>query len=133
MGGWVGGAVAVVAVTRGGAQQVDIKKAAPGPTREREPGVIAPALAREERPIDADNYPPHGGRVVLEPGFLRGLSTKTATGRVGVARWTAPSVPVGGQVAGWRERTRWVANRLALTSGGPARRPPPPPPPAGER
>src|SRR5260370_28678762 len=128
MGGWVGGAVAVVAVTRGGAQQVDIKKAAPGPTREREPGVIAPALAREERPIDADNYPPHGGRVVLEPGFLRGLSTKTATGRVGVAGWTAPSVPVGGQVAGWPGHIGWFPVGLPLASGGPPAAPPPPPP-----
>src|SRR5260370_36011506 len=87
-------ALALLAVTPAAAQQVDIKKAAPGPTREREPGVIAPALAREERPIDADNYPPHGGRVVLEPGFFRGLSPKTATGRVGGAGWTAPTVPL---------------------------------------
>src|SRR2546425_2709731 len=106
-------ALALLAVTPAAAQQVDIKKAAPGPTRDREPGVIAPALAREERPIDADNYPPHGGRVVLEPGFLRGLSTKTATGRVGIAGWTAPSVPVGGQAAGWRGANGLVPDRVA--------------------
>jgi hypothetical protein len=116
-------ALALLAVTPAAAQQVDIKKAAPGPTRDREPGVIAPALAREERPIDADNYPPHGGRVVLEPGFLRGLSTKTATGRVGIAGWTAPSVPVGGQAAGWREHIGWFAIGFAVTWGAPAEAP----------
>jgi hypothetical protein len=116
-------ALALLAVTPAAAQQVDIKKAAPGPTRDREPGVIAPALAREERPIDADNYPPHGGRVVLEPGFLRGLSTKTATGRVGIAGWTAPSVPVGGQAAGWRAHIGWFAIGFAVTWGAPAEAP----------
>jgi hypothetical protein len=119
----IGVALALLAVMPAAAQQVDLKKAAPAPTREREPGVIAPALAREERPIDADNYPPHGGRVPLEPGFLRGLSTKTATGRVGIAGWTAPSVPVGGQAAGWREHIGWFAIGFAVTWGAPAEAP----------
>jgi hypothetical protein len=104
-------ALALLAAAPAAAQQVDIKVAPPATrdrTREREPGVIAPGLASETRPIDADNYP-HGGRVPLEPGFFRGLSTKTATGRVGVAGWTAPSVPVGGSASGWREHNGWFA------------------------
>src|SRR5438477_329095 len=85
--------LALVVVTPAVAQQVDIKKPAPAPARERsrEPGVIEPGLSREERPVDADNFPPHGGRVPYQPGFVRGLSTKTETGRVGIAAWTGPS------------------------------------------
>lgn len=114
-------ALALLAVSPAAAQQVDIKKPAPTATRERalEPGVIAPALAREERPIDADNYQPHGGRVPLEPGFFRGLSTKTATGRVGIAGWTVPSVPAGGQVGGWWEHNGWFAIGFSVTWDAP--------------
>src|SRR5205814_1794592 len=81
--------LALVVVTPAAAQQVDIKKPAPAPARERsrEPRVIEPGLSREERPVDADNFPPHGGRVPYQPGFVRGLSTKTETGRVGIAGW----------------------------------------------
>lgn len=112
--------LALVVVTPAAAQQVDIKKPAPAPTRERpEPGVIEPGLSREERPIDADNFPPHGGRVPYQPGFVRGLSTKTETGRVGIAGWTAPSAPVGGQAGGWLEHNGWFAIGFSATWGAP--------------
>ena len=113
--------LALVVVTPAAAQQVDIKKPAPAPARERsrEPGVIEPGLSREERPVDADNFPPHGGRVPYQPGFVRGLSTKTETGRAGIAGWTAPSVPVGGQAGGWLEHNGWF-DRLLRHLGRPA-------------
>jgi hypothetical protein len=107
------------------AQQVDITKPAPSAPRgrEREPGVIAPGLSEETRPLDADNYP-RAGRVPYEPGFIRGLSTKTETGRIGIAGWTAPSVPVGGLAAGWYEHNGWFAIGFSVTWDGP---PPPTP------
>ena len=113
--------LALVVVTPAVAQQVDIKKPAPAPARERsrEPGVIEPGLSREERPVDADNFPPHGGRVPYQPGFVRGLSTKTETGRAGIAGWTAPSVPVGGQAGGWLEHNGWFAIGFSATWGAP--------------
>ena len=110
------------------AQQVDITKPAPPATRdrEREPGVIAPGLSDETRPVDADKYP-RGGRVPFEPGFIRGLSSKTATGRVGIAGWTAPSVPVGGEAGGWYQDNGWFTIGFSVTWDGP---PPPAPAPA---
>lgn len=117
--------LALLVVTPAAAQQVDIKKPAPVPTRERgrEPGVIEPGLSREERPIEADNFPPHGGRVPYQPAFFSGLSTKTPTGRVGIAGWTAPSVPVGGQAGGWFEHSGWFAIGFSATWGAPPQAP----------
>jgi hypothetical protein len=111
-------ALAMLIVLPAAAQQVDITKPAPPATREREPGVIAPGLSRETRPLDADNYP-RGGRVPYEPGFIRGLSSKTATGRIGIAGWTAPSVPVGGEASGWYEHNGWFALGFSVTWDGP--------------
>lgn len=105
-------ALAILAVTPAAAQQVDITKPAPTTTREREtgpePGVIAPGLSGETRPMDADVHP-HAGRVPNEPGFIRGLSSRTATGRMGIAGWTAPSAPVGGLSASWSDHNGWFA------------------------
>src|SRR5260370_16058764 len=117
----IGLALALLAVTPAAAQQVDIKKAAPGPTREREPGVIAPALAREERPIDADNYPPHGGCVVVETGVLRGFSPKTPTAPLGLAGWAPPSGSRGGPAACRGADLAPVAHRVSLALGASSR------------
>lgn len=117
-------ALVLLVATPALAQEVDIKK--PAPTRRerlREPGVIEPGLSREERPIEADNYPPGGGRVPLEPAFFRGVSTKTSTGRVGLAGWTAPNVPLGGQVAGWHEINGWFVIGFTATWGAPPEAP----------
>jgi hypothetical protein len=117
-------ALAVLIATPVAAQQVDIEKPAPPPVRiEREPEVISPGLSNERRPIEADNHP-KGGRVPHEPGFIRGLSTRTATGRAGIAGWTSPNPPVGGGVAGWSEVNGWFAIGFSVTWDGP------PPPPA---
>jgi hypothetical protein len=122
---WIGLVLALLVAAPVLAQDVDIKRPAPAPQRERlrEPGVIEPGLSREERPIDADNYPPHGGRVPLEPAFFRGLSTKTSTGRIGLAGWTAPNIPLGGQVTGWRELNGWFAIGFTVTWGAPPEAP----------
>ncbi len=128
MGWLVALGMAMLVAAPAAAQQVDIKKPAPAaPARplEREPGVIQPGLARETRPRDADTYP-GAGRVPLEPGFIRGLSTKTTTGRVGIAGWTAPSVPVGGRAQGWYEHNGWFAIGFSATWDTP----PPPTAPA---
>ena len=117
-------ALAVLVATPVAAQQVDIQKPSPPPVRiEREPEVIPPGLANERRPIEADNYA-KGGRVPHEPAFIRGLSTRTATGRAGIAGWTAPNTPVGGGVVGWSEVSGWFAIGFSVTWDGP------PPPPA---
>lgn len=118
-------ALAVAVTAPAAAQQVDIQKPAPTPQRiEREPEVISPGLSEERRPIDADNYPPRGGRVPHEPAFIRGLSSKTATGRAGIAGWTSPNTPVGGAVLGGSELNGWFAIGFSVTWDGP------PPPPA---
>ncbi len=111
--------LAILVVAPAAAQQVDITKPAPAPSREREPALIQPGLSRESRPIDADNYP-RAGRVPMEPGFIRGLSTKTATGRVGIAGWTTPSVPVGGSLGGWYEHNGWFSIGFSATWDAPA-------------
>lgn len=112
-------ALVVLVVTPVAAQQVDIQKPAPPAVRiEREPEVISPGLSTERRPIEADNHP-KGGRVPHEPGFIRGLSSRTATGRAGVAGWTSPNAPVGGGVVGWPEVNGWFAFGFAATWGGP--------------
>lgn len=117
-------ALVVLVATPVAAQQVDIQKPAPPPVRiEREPEVIPPGLSNERRPIEADNYA-KGGRVPHEPAFIRGLSTRTATGRAGIAGWTAPNTPVGGGVVGWNEVSGWFAIGFSVTWDGP------PPPPA---
>ena len=116
-------ALAMAITAPAAAQQVDIQKPAPPPQRiEREPEVISPGLSEERRPIEADNYPPTGGRVPHEPAFIRGLSSKTATGRVGIAGWTSPNTPVGGSIAGWHEVSGWFAIGFSATWDGP---PPP--------
>ncbi len=115
-------ALAILVVAPAAAQQVDIKKPVPSaPPREieREPRVIEPGLSRESRPIETDNYPPHGGRAPHEPGFFRGLSSKTATGRVGIAGWTAPNVPVGSSGSGWREINGWFTIGFSATWDAP--------------
>lgn len=121
-------ALAVLVATPVAAQQVDLKKPAPPPVRiEREPQVIPPGLSSERRPIEADNYA-KGGRVPHEPAFVRGLSTRTATGRAGIAGWTAPNTPVGGGVVGWSEVSGWFAIGFSVTWDGPPPDGPPRPP-----
>lgn len=122
-------ALALLVATPVAAQQVDIEKPAPPPARiEREPRVIPPGLSKERRPIEADNYA-KGGRVPHEPAFIRGLSSRTATGRAGIAGWTAPNTPVGGGLVGWNEVNGWFAFGIAVTWGGPPAEPTKPPAP----
>jgi hypothetical protein len=114
----LGGAMPAVA------QQIEL--VAPPPAPEVPRMVIPPGdHERVTRPSDADFYP-LGPRVRQDPTYVGPLSVRTATGRAGVAGWTAPSVPVGSaQVT--RESTGWFALGFALEWGGPpARRAPAP-------
>jgi hypothetical protein len=103
------------------AQQMDIQIVPPD--RAREPFIITPRDQYDAgRPHDYDDYP-RGPRVRHDPAFIGPLSAKaqtpTATGRFGVAGWTAPNTPVSSQVSGWQEVTGWFALGFAVEWGGP--------------
>jgi len=103
------------------AQEVEIKAPAPA-RRAPEPIVIPPGdHGQATRPSDADYYtdPP---KVRHEPAFIGPLSSKRegseASGRVGIAGWTAPSTPAGpAQIS--REVSGWFAFGFAFEWGGP--------------
>jgi hypothetical protein len=81
------------------AQSLEIKTPAPQRPREREP---------------------HGGlRTTANdlPGFVAPLSKETASGRAGVAGWTAPNSPVGSRPAADPDNTGWLSFGFALEWG----------------
>ena len=83
---------------------------------ERELGIISPETApARSRPSDADYYPSTGG-VIHEPAFFEGLSTKTGTGRYGIAGWSAPNSPAG---ADYSEINGWLSFGFAFTWASP--------------
>ncbi len=117
---------AVTALTLGFApafgQDGSIGVKAPSPTR----GATLPSLQYEAtQPID-DNYPLGGVRILYDPAFFSQFSvpteTPTSTGRVGLAGWTTPNPPLGGNDGGFREVSGWLGFGLAVTWGGPAAR-----------
>jgi hypothetical protein len=100
------------------AQDVRIERKPRAP--EREPGLIVPGpQADTTRPPDADYYS-EGTRVVHDPAFFQGLSTRTETGRAGLSGWTAPNQPVGAQVSGFSEVTGWFSLGFSYTWGSPS-------------
>jgi hypothetical protein len=104
----------LVTVAPGSAQEVEIT--APPPARER---LVVPPGDHEQatRPSDAEYYPRTPG-VRHDPAFIRPLSRKTQTRRVGAAGWTSPASPVGpSQLHG--ETTGWLAFGVAVEWGGP--------------
>src|SRR5205809_359036 len=118
---------AVTALTLGFApafgQDGSIGVKAPSPTR----GATLPSLQYEAtQPID-DNYPLGGVRILYDPAFFSQFSvpteTPTSTGRVGLAGWTTPNPPLGGNdggfrdVSGWRGRGRGFARALPPRTG----------------
>ena len=117
-------ALAVLFVTPAFAQDVQVKKPAPAPSRE-ERDVIAPGLQNETRPSDADRYP-RGGQVQHDPAFIGSMSkpreSKTDTGRYGVAGWVSPSTPVGSPHSGWGESNGVFAFGFSVTWDGPPAR-----------
>jgi hypothetical protein len=124
-------ALAMLFATPVWAQEVEIKRSVPPAVREPEPEVISPGLSDETRPSDADRYP-RGGKVQIEPAFIRPLSvpreTTTSTGRAGLAGWVAPNTPVGPASSGWNEVSGWFAFGITFTwDGPPPRRPAPAP------
>jgi len=81
------------------AQSLDLKTPAPQRSREREP---------------------HGGSRTTAsdlPGFVAPLSKETASGRAGVAGWTAPNPPVGSRAAAAPDNTGWLSFGVALEWG----------------
>ena len=55
-------------------------------------------------------------------GFVAPLSRETATGRVGVAGWTATNVPAGSRGAADPDNPGWLGFGFAAQWGGPAGR-----------
>ncbi len=81
------------------AQSLEIKTPTPQRLREREP---------------------HGGSRTTAsglPGFVAPLSKETASGRAGVAGWTAPNPPVGSRAAADPDNTGWLSFGFALEWG----------------
>jgi hypothetical protein len=102
-------------------QQLEIQVIPLDPARE--PVVVPPGDHYENaRPSDSGYYA-HPPRVRHDPAYIRPLSvrtqTPTATGRAGVAGWTAPNTPAGPPQAGWNEVNGWFALGLAVEWGGP--------------
>jgi hypothetical protein len=114
---------AVAAMTLGFApvfaQDASIRVKAPSPA----PPVTPPTLQYEvTRPSD-DNYTLGGARIIYDPAFFRELSspieTPTSTGRIGLAGWTTPNLPLGGSIAGFSEINGWLGFGFAVSWGGP--------------
>jgi hypothetical protein len=83
---------------------------------ERELGIIPPTTEpARSRPEDADYYPNTGG-VIHEPAFFEDLSTKTETGRYGMAGWSSPNSPAG---ADYTEINGWLSFGFAFTWSSP--------------
>jgi hypothetical protein len=55
-------------------------------------------------------------------GFVAPLSKETATGRVGIAAWTAANVPAGARGAADPDTPGWLGFGFATQWGGPAGR-----------
>src|SRR5262249_55665948 len=107
------------------AQQIEIPQQIPQPMRERprEPIVIPPGDHDQmTRPPDA-NYYPYPPLVNYDPAFIEPLSKKietpTSTGRVGMAGWISPSVPVGAEQTYRRWHPGWFVLGFAIEWGGP--------------
>src|SRR5262245_25648933 len=107
------GALGMVALTTAaGAQDVKMQRT----PIERELGIISPETApARSRPPDADYYPSTGG-IIQEPAFFEALSTKTETGRYGLAGWSSPNSPVG---ADYSEINGWLSFGFAFTWASP--------------
>jgi hypothetical protein len=54
-------------------------------------------------------------------GFIEGLSTRTETGRAGLAGWTSPAPAVGSRGASEPNSSGWFGFGFAIEWGGPAR------------
>ena len=83
-------------------------------------------LARDEqraRPyIPGAGLYPHRPLVPYQPGFVVPLTKETETGRMGVAGWTSPNVPVGSRGASDPDNAGWFSFGFATEWGGSPRR-----------
>lgn len=71
---------------------------------------VAPAVP------DRDLYPQRQS-LPQQPRFIKPLSGATATGRAGVAGYTAPNPPVGSRVAGDHDTLGWPSLGFAIEWG----------------
>ncbi len=118
--------LALVLATPALAQQVDIRATPPAPP-ERLGDLVAPGPNHDITEPRENQWYPDGVRVPYDPAFLAPLSeeyeTTTSRGRVGVAGWTSPSIPVGAPVTGFHDQYGWLQFGFAFTWGAPPRQP----------
>jgi hypothetical protein len=116
----IAGVVSLMAVSSAVAQvEIESSKVPPTP----EPRVVAPPLHYQTtRPPDADYYQPNV-MVEHDPAFIEPLSsqyeTPTGSGRVGIAGWVSPNLPVGSTAAGYREDWGVLGFGFSVTWDGP--------------
>ena len=95
-----------------------------------EPRIVTPPLLYETtRPPDADYYFPNV-MVEHDPAFIEPFSSKyqtpTGSGRMGLAGWTSPNLPVGGTLGAYQASWGVLGFGFSVTwDGPPAPRPRP--------
>ena len=118
----IAGIFSLMAVSTAVAQvEIESGKLVPTPTPEYR--VIAPPLHYQTtRPPDADYYQPNV-MVEHDPAFIEPFSsqyeTPTGSGRVGLAGWVSPYLPVGGAGNGYREDWGVLGFGFSVTWDGP--------------
>ena len=126
----IAGALSLMAVSTAFAQ-VEIESGRLVPPHP-EPRVVTPPLHYETtRPPDADYYIP-SVMVEHDPAFIAPLSSEyesaTGSGRIGIAGWVSPNlpVPIGGSGGAYREDFGVLGFGFSVTwDGPPAPRPRP--------
>ena len=117
----IAGALSLMAVSSAVAQvEIEAGKLTPPPP---EPRIIVPPLHYQTtRPPDADYYVP-STMVEHDPAFIEPFAsqyqTPTGSGRIGLAGWTSPNIPVGGAAGGYREDFGVLGFGFSVTWDGP--------------
>ena len=103
------------------ARAQNVKITTPEPTPE--PRIVTPGLLYEKRPSDDLYYLGIPPSVPYDPAFIEPLSstyeTPTGSGRIGIAGWVSPYLPVGGAANGYREDWGVLGFGFSVTWDGP--------------
>jgi hypothetical protein len=116
----IAAALSLMAVSSAFAQvEIEAGKVTPPP----EPRIITPPLLYETtRPPDADYYLPNV-MVEHDPAFIEPFSstyeTPTGSGRMGLAGWTSPNLPVGGTLGAYSATWGVLGFGFSVTWDGP--------------